>query len=115
MDQKAAIKINNVKKRFFLPHERHDTLMEYISNPKRLFKKSGEQYEVLKDIDLEIDSGEFVGIMGRNGSGKSTLMQVLLLGVRLERRAYPCHVVRMLSALLCAFVLGSTEKGRGFV
>ncbi len=30
----------------------------------------------LKDIDLEIDQGEFIGIVGHTGSGKSTLVQL---------------------------------------
>lgn len=35
------------------------------------------ELNVLKDIDLEIDSGSFVSIMGPSGSGKSTLMYLL--------------------------------------
>ncbi len=77
MEPKPVIKLKNIRKSFFLPHEKHDTLMEYMHNPIRLFKPSGEQYSVLKDIDLEIYPGEFVGIMGRNGSGKSTLLKIM--------------------------------------
>lgn len=36
-----------------------------------------EKLHVLKDFSLEIDSGEFVAIMGPSGSGKSTLINLL--------------------------------------
>lgn len=33
---------------------------------------------ILKDINLEINCGEYVGIVGENGSGKSTLLNLIL-------------------------------------
>lgn len=54
--------------------------MEAIIETKGLYKtfKLGEvDVEVLKDINLTIESGEFASIMGPSGSGKSTLLYLI--------------------------------------
>jgi ABC-2 type transport system ATP-binding protein len=77
MDEKPVVQLRKVSKSFFLPHEKNDTLVEYATNPVRRFKPRGDVFEVLKNINLDVQKGEFVGIMGRNGSGKSTLLKII--------------------------------------
>lgn len=43
----------------------------------KTYKNGDQELRVLKDIDLEVEKGEFVAIMGPSGSGKSTLMNVI--------------------------------------
>ena len=43
----------------------------------KTYRNGDQELRVLKDIDLEVEKGEFVAIMGPSGSGKSTLMNVI--------------------------------------
>lgn len=42
------------------------------------FTYDGDEHEVLKDINMDIKPGEFVGVVGKSGCGKSTLLKCLL-------------------------------------
>lgn len=49
-----------------------------VRNLHKVYGKKGEkQYEALKGIDFDVESGEFLGIMGASGSGKTTLLNLL--------------------------------------
>ena len=48
-----------------------------LSRIKRVFTVGDEQVNALCDVDLEIETGEYVTIMGPSGSGKSTLLNMI--------------------------------------
>jgi putative ABC transport system ATP-binding protein len=48
-----------------------------ISNLKKHYTSGDETVEALRGVDITIEAGEFITIMGQSGSGKSTLLSVL--------------------------------------
>lgn len=48
-----------------------------ISGLKKIYSSGADRVEALGGIDLTIDEGTFVGVMGQSGSGKSTFLSVL--------------------------------------
>ncbi len=65
-----AIEIRGVDKRFRLRHEK--SLKERVL---RLGRAEAEEFWALRDIDILVDTGSTIGLVGHNGSGKSTLLK----------------------------------------
>ncbi len=48
-----------------------------LNKINKSYQNGDQKLRVLKDIDLEVEEGEFLAIMGPSGSGKSTLMNII--------------------------------------
>lgn len=48
-----------------------------LNNINKFYEIENEKYQVLNNLNLSIDEGEFIMIMGKSGSGKTTLLNIL--------------------------------------
>jgi ABC-2 type transport system ATP-binding protein len=69
-----VIEIAGVSKHFRIYHQRFFTLKERLVH---LGRQDYEEFWALKGIDLIVDSGQTLGLIGANGSGKTTLLKII--------------------------------------
>lgn len=48
-----------------------------LKNIYKWVNSGGNRFFLLKDINLEVEAGEFISVMGPSGSGKSTMLNVI--------------------------------------
>lgn len=89
---KPIIEIKNIGKKYNITHQRggyialRDILAGILKNPFKFAKhkakqiaglETKEEFWALRNVNLEINKGDIVGIIGHNGAGKSTLLKIL--------------------------------------
>ncbi len=47
-----------------------------LENVSRIFTQGNEELEILSQVNLDIQAGEVVALLGHSGAGKSTLLQI---------------------------------------
>lgn len=71
-----AIELRDVSKRF-RTRAHATTFKSVVVDLLRRRRRPREEFAALRHIDLAVDRGHMVGIIGRNGSGKSTLLRLI--------------------------------------
>lgn len=98
---KPAVVVDDVSKMFRIYHERNQSLKAALMRGRRA---KYDEFWALKDVSLEIASGQTYGLVGHNGSGKSTLLKTMAKILRPDSGAVETN--GKVSALL--------ELGAGF-
>ena len=69
-----AVSLRGIGKRYKISPTRASLLKEALSFGR---VKRSHDFWALQDIDLDVEPGTTLGILGRNGAGKSTLLRII--------------------------------------
>ena len=69
-----AVSLQGVSKRYKIFPSQKDRLKETLSLGKL---KTSHDFWALRDVNLEVEPGTVIGILGRNGAGKTTLLKIV--------------------------------------
>ena len=72
-----ALRLAGVSKRYWKINDTPTLIGRALEAAGRTSGRSREEFWALRDIDLEVATGERVGVIGRNGAGKSTMLRML--------------------------------------
>ena len=78
-DEGAFIEFKDVSLRFRLYTDKGISIKEAIINSlkKRKYDERVKEFWVLKDLNVRIEQGDRLGIVGNNGAGKSTMLKLI--------------------------------------
>jgi len=71
---RPAISLKGIGKKYRISPNRSSRLSEILSFGKA---KRSREFWALQDVDLDIEAGTTLGVVGRNGAGKSTLLSII--------------------------------------
>lgn len=79
---KPVITIQNLSKRYVLGNKMlyfsfRDSLVGLVKNLISKNKSASKEIWALKNVNLKVNKGEVLGVIGKNGSGKSTFLKIL--------------------------------------
>jgi putative ABC transport system ATP-binding protein len=60
-----------------MPTSSEKTVLLHLRDIRKIYTMGDQEVRALDGIDLDIDHGEFIAIMGPSGSGKSTLLNII--------------------------------------
>jgi ABC-type polysaccharide/polyol phosphate transport system ATPase subunit len=69
------IELENIGKKYILKHEKGTFIKDVI--PRLFIPKEEKEFWALRGINLTLNNGESLGIIGRNGAGKSTFLNII--------------------------------------